>query len=76
MTQQSLFPVGDYGDGEDYAQGTICRDAQRMYHDVRRLDQDRNDLAYRYADALIARDEATQKKILVDNPARLYGFDD
>jgi len=25
---------------------------------------------------LIARDEATQKKILVDNPARLYGFDD
>ncbi|GLQ74743.1 amidohydrolase family protein [Vibrio penaeicida] len=25
---------------------------------------------------LIARDEATQKKILVDNPARLYGFED
>jgi predicted TIM-barrel fold metal-dependent hydrolase len=25
---------------------------------------------------LIARDAATQKKILVDNPARLYGFDD
>ena len=25
---------------------------------------------------LIARDEATQRKILVDNPARLYGFDD
>ncbi|MDD1780770.1 amidohydrolase family protein [Enterovibrio sp. ZSDZ35] len=25
---------------------------------------------------LIARDETTQKKILVDNPARLYGFDD
>ena len=24
---------------------------------------------------LIARDEATQRKILVDNPARLYGFD-
>lgn len=25
---------------------------------------------------LIARDEATQKKILVENPARIYGFDD
>ena len=25
---------------------------------------------------LIARDAATQRKILVENPARLYGFDD
>ena len=25
---------------------------------------------------LIARDQALQKKILVDNPARLYGFDE